>query len=185
MISEDETIDRLLADDNYIEELLTSTHGQRKPLVCINPHLLLKLPTIQARFPNAKLLNMTRHPKDVCLACFSYEHEIDALTVPFLEWLPTVDWITQLQQLWFTHEANRNNPVLQVSFETLVTEPAETIESICAFIGINHFELTADQLTDCTQHQKDIGRWLAFSSDSTPFSNELSSICASLGYLNY
>ena len=185
VISEDETIDRLLSDDNYIQELLANAHGQPKQLVCISPYLLLKLPTIQARFPNAKLLHLTRHPKDVCLGCFSSEHEINALTVPFLEWLPTVDWITQLQEVWFIHEANRNNPVLQVGFERLATEPADTIESICGFIGISHFELTVDQAKDCTQHQKDIGRWLAFSSDSAPFSNELSSICARLGYLNY
>jgi len=132
----------------YKNFLFYVTEKNNKTIPCEQtPRYLFFLNQIFSIFPNAKIINMVRDPRDVLLSqkkkwklrFLGYKN------IPFLESLRA--WSNYhpltISKLWKiaieeAEKYKKDKRVFTIKFEDLIDEPYKTIENVCEFVGIDY-----------------------------------------------
>jgi hypothetical protein len=134
------------------------------------PHNFMYLGIINLLFPGARVIHCTRHPLDTCLSIYfqyfnashAYAYDLEQIGTHYREYERLMAHWRQVLDI----------PMLEVSYEELVTSPEEMIPKLVEFCGLEwdpaclrfyekkRFVNTAsyDQVRQ-PLHPKSIGRW--------------------------
>jgi len=95
-----------------------------------------RLPLIARLFPRAKVLFMTRDPRDVVLSCFRRSFVMNSDTFEFLELDDCARHYVGIMNLVAAAREKLPLNVLAVRYEELVVDFDATVSAICDFIGL-------------------------------------------------
>ena len=100
------------------------------------PSHALYINEINELFPEAKIINVIRNPKDTCLSL------VNASKGWGKHWAPKN--LDKASSMWLSHikavENAKNTKVLNVKYEELVSSPFETINDIFKYIKVSYTE---------------------------------------------
>lgn len=131
----------------YITFLSYETRLHGKSIPCEQtPRYLYYTREILALFPNARVINMVRDPRDVLLSQKNKwkRRFLGGKQIPFFEAIRS--WINYhpytISKLWVaavkTAERFECEPrFISIRFEDLVAEPVKIVQLLCKFIGVN------------------------------------------------
>jgi tetratricopeptide (TPR) repeat protein len=122
------------ASSRTIRNRLRSLSGSSIRSVTKLPGDVWELGLIKILFPKVRIIHMMRRPIDTCWSCFRQNFK----AVPYATDLETLAAAYRGYERVVDHwrEALPQGSMLELSYETLVTEPEATIRSICAFCNI-------------------------------------------------
>lgn len=84
--------------------------------------------------PNARVLHILRDPMDTALSCYSHSFSVDMSFTTDLEQLGHT--ISQQRRIMRHWASVVDLPMLEVSYETLAREPAQTLRGVLDFLGL-------------------------------------------------
>lgn len=136
----------------YKDFLFYETRKLNKEIPCKQtPRYLNYIPEILHIFPNAKIINMVRDPRDVLLSQ-KKKWKIKFLGVNVIPYKEVIrSWINYhaiiISKLWnssintaYRHEKN----ILFVKYEDLLVEPEQTLKKICQYLHITYDPIMLD-----------------------------------------
>ena len=93
------------------------------------------LPRIFSVFPHAKYLHLVRDGRDA-IASLVERGRLLKGGMSLEE--ATYRWVTSVERVWSLQRRLSDNQFLEVRYENLVSEPAETLKKVCKFIGVEY-----------------------------------------------
>ena len=151
----------------------------RKILVDKTSMNILNLELINTLFPDALLLFALRDPRDVCLSCFMQPFGPSALTANFFTWTGTARFYALIMDYWLTIRNSLAMPILELSYERMVTDPEGIFRPVFAAVGLDWSEecsryyqharekvITTPSFDQVTKplYQSSCGRWRNYQS---------------------
>jgi tetratricopeptide (TPR) repeat protein len=124
-----------------------------KRLVDKNPLNILRLPVIRRLFPNAPILLGVRHPCDVILSCYMQQFRAPEFALLCNSPLSLARGYQRTMDFWFGQSEILRPHVLQVRYETLVTEFEREVRDIMQFLSLPW----DDRVLQPAQHAQDKG----------------------------
>jgi tetratricopeptide (TPR) repeat protein len=103
-----------------------------------------RLPLIARLFPDAKILFMTRDPRDVVLSCFRRSFIMNSDTFEFLELEDCARLYAGIMNLVALACEKLPLHILEVRYETLVADFDATVAETCSFVGLRWNETMRD-----------------------------------------
>jgi tetratricopeptide (TPR) repeat protein len=150
--------------------------GQR--LVDKNPLNILRLPVMRRLFPNAPILLAIRHPYDVMLSCFMQHFRAPDFALLCSDMRSLTAGYRRTFDFWYAHVALLSPKVLEVRYETFVTEFPAEVRRIAEFLELPWDAamlepaararakgfISTPSYAQVVQpvHQKAVGRWQAY-----------------------
>ncbi len=134
------------------------------------PSNFLYLPLVLASLPNARILHMRRNPADTCLAIYKqlfadaylYSYDLEELAGHYVRYY-------RLMDTWRERFPDR---FVDVDYESLVSDPEETLRPVLQYIGLSwndacldYFKGPASSSTASAvqvqeaPHSRSVGRW--------------------------
>jgi tetratricopeptide (TPR) repeat protein len=117
---------------SYVEQI--QSHVQGSVIVDKLPMNYLNLGIASLLLPNAKVLYLLRDPLDTAISCFSQSFASSMAFTTDLEHLGRA--IQQERRIMAHWKACCGLPIHVVSYETLVSEPEQTLRGVLAFLGL-------------------------------------------------
>lgn len=108
--------------------------GQR--IVDKNPLNILRLPVIRRVFPNAPILLIVRHPCDVILSCFMQHFRAPDFAMLCSEMPSLTLGYRKTFDFWYDQAALLNPRVLEVRYESFVSEFGVQVRRIAEFLEL-------------------------------------------------
>lgn len=164
--------------DAYVD-LVSNLRLDAAHIVDKLPSNYLYLPLILAALPNARVIHVRRNPLDTCLAIFKqlfadaylYSYDLEELGRHYARY-------RSLMQTWREHFHDR---FFEVDYESLVSQPEETVRSVLQYIGLSwndacleYFDhdpgtttASAHQVREAP-HQRSVGHWQNFAEQLRP-----------------
>ncbi len=93
---------------------------------------------IKLLFPHAKFLFVQRQPADVILSNFMQNFVPNETFVHFHSLESSVDVYDKSMQLWYQIQPHLGQSLLQISYENLITQGQQTLQTICDFLSIEY-----------------------------------------------
>jgi tetratricopeptide (TPR) repeat protein len=142
------------------------------------PLNLLHLAAIERAFPTTRLVMIRRDPRDVVLSLYTQQF-VDNPAMALTNRLDSAaDLFIAGTRLWDTARPKLSVPTIEVRYEDLVTEPAQQVEALGNFLGLDLDRATppvrrligTPSYTDATEplHQRAVGRWRRFEAHLQP-----------------
>lgn len=190
---------RCLARRWYFEHLrrLGSPSSPSMILLDKNPALTGHVHLISRLFPDAKFLFMVRDPRDVCLSAFQTQVTITPFSVNWLDWPETVQHCAGILGHWVALRDRLPNPYLEVRYEDLVADLAQTGRQVMSFLGLD-WEDSQENFADHARskqvysptiydvrqglNQNARGKWKRFSLDYSAGGAPFAALLEQLGY---
>ncbi len=98
------------------------------------PQNFIHLGLINTLFPQAKIIQCLRDPRDIGLSCFfqnfRYEQSYSRNLVTLAE------YYNQYQVLMIHWQDTIDSAMTQVNYESVVAEPEQTLQALCEFLGL-------------------------------------------------
>lgn len=127
--------DLTVAGQQYLSAL--ASHGGGTGVVVVDkmPHNFRNLGAVVQMVPGIKVLHMVRDPLDVCFSCYRQRFQDGMAYTTRLEWLASfyTDY-ARLMAHW--RRVLPPGAMLDVSYRSLVSRPAETLRAVCGFLGV-------------------------------------------------
>jgi len=162
------------------------------------PLHLVRIPTIHALFPDARIIMAERHPCDVVLSCFMSRFQINRATVHF----HTIEDAALLYDLamraWERATELLPLKVHKVRYEELIASPAAEMQALVSFVGANWDDAMLDHQESATRrghiptasyaqvaeplYTRAAGRWRRYSSHLAPVLPLLGPWAEKMGY---
>lgn len=175
------------ASESDIAQLASAYHQQVQPTAGEFLRITDKLPQnflflgwVGLCFPKARILYCVRDPRDTCLSCY-FQHFTHRLAFSY-DLGHTIEYWRAAQQLMEHWMQALPNPILPVSYEALVEDPATMRRQIVSFAGLDWDDACEQQerahrpVTTASQWQvrqpvyrSSRGRWRNYA----PFASEL------------
>jgi hypothetical protein len=116
------------------KERLVRLVGTSSRIVTKLPEDYRELGLIQILFPAVRIIHCTRDPMDTCLSCYMQFFKF----VPYARDLESLAGVYRLYRELMDHwrKVLPDGTVFDVSYETLVDQPEETVRAICDFCGL-------------------------------------------------
>lgn len=124
-----------------------------KRLVDKNPLNILRLPVIRRLFPKAPILLGVRHPCDVILSCFMQQFRAPEFALLCNSPLSLARAYQRTMDFWFRQSAILRPQVLEVRYESLVTDFEREVRGIIEFLSLPW----NDRVLQPAQHARDKG----------------------------
>lgn len=99
---------------------------------------------IQRLFPKARILFALRHPCDVVLSNFMQNYAVNEAFVHFDTIEECCESYDRVMRVWEASEDRLSLQVAYLRYEELIASPAETLEQVCSFLGIEPQETMLD-----------------------------------------
>ena len=107
---------------------------------------------IQRLFPDAPVIFLKRHPLDVCISCYSQAFELQASMAYFLDIQQTAQYYDAVMQVAAPSMEQLGNPLHELRYEDLVTEPEVQLTALLNFLGLESDDTMLDY------RQQDVGK---------------------------
>lgn len=122
---------------NYYLQLVAQRSNGNLPQLFTDklPNNVLYLGQIGLIFPNARIIRMHRDPLDTCVSCYLGEFRNGHDYTYRTDWL--ADAALGYQRIGDRLADMVPNPILDVSYEALVTQPEAEIRRVLDFVGID------------------------------------------------
>lgn len=91
---------------------------------------------INAIFPDARMIFVQRHPRDVCLSCFMQLMVPSLTTVQLLDWERTARFYAQVMEWWHHIRPLMTMPVLEFRYEDAVAAFEGTFRRVFVFLDL-------------------------------------------------
>ena len=117
----------------YVRNLFKKASNGSTRCVTKLPGDVWELGLIKILFPNARIIHMMRHPADTCLSCFmqvfeiAFARDLNKLATEYLAY-------QRIVRHW--HSVLPRGSILDVSYESLVSEPESEVRRISEFLGL-------------------------------------------------
>jgi hypothetical protein len=115
-------------------------------LVDRQPDNIVKLPLITKLFPEAKILVVTRDPRDVILSCYRSHARMDSVNYEFLTLEGVARFFDAAMRLTETFRTTLPLTMLEIPYETLVGSFRNSVLALYRYIGLNHNGIAWDAL---------------------------------------
>jgi hypothetical protein len=123
--------------------------GSKPFLLEKSPPNVVRTRFLQAMFPNSKFIVLRRHPIPVALATRSWSHSTVFSLVRH--------WVV-CHEIWRA-DRPRIRHVMELTYERLVTAPAEALDEILAFLGADPYPFPPPQTADPTVNTYYMETW--------------------------
>lgn len=110
---------------------------------------------INAIFPDARMVFVRRHPRDVCLSCFMQLMVPSLTTVQLLDWERTARFHARVMEWWRHISPLMTMPVLEFRYEDAVSAFEDTFRRVFAFLDLEWDPSVAEF------HERARGRFIA------------------------
>jgi len=194
-----EVNDEQIADAREIYRQAMSQHRQQPQRSLVIDKLPLNLAylfLIYRLFPDAPVIIMQRHPMDACISCYFQAFELQASMAYFLDVQDTVQYYDAVMQVAARSMEQVGNPMHQLSYEDLVSEPGRQLEPLISFLDLPWNDAVVESWQDDAQasdtpsyqqvsqplHSRSIGRWQHYSQQLEPHLPILRPWVEHLGY---
>lgn len=101
-----------------------------------DPRLIEFIPDLLNSFPNCKILHIYRDPRDVLVSKKKAGWSAGRSLISYL--------VASKVQLKDGIDAEKQGQVLSIKYESLITNPKESIENICSYLSLPYDELMLD-----------------------------------------
>ena len=102
---------------------------------------------IHRLFPNARFIFALRHPCDVVLSNFMQMYAANEVFVHFYTLESSATTYAKVMKLWDATESVVPSRLIHyVRYESLISDPSGTMQSVCAFLGVEWQEEITDHL---------------------------------------
>jgi hypothetical protein len=131
-----------------------------------HPLHTVRLPLINKIFPNAKMIFVTRDPRDVVFSCFRRIFNMNASTFQFNTILDAADYYDAVMRAGTTYIDRLPIDVHRIRYEDLVADFAATSRRLCDFLSVpwtadlENFAETARAKGIVTPSSTQVGRGL-------------------------
>ena len=167
------------AREIYRQQLSRYRRAPQRPLVIDKlPLNLAYLFLIYRLFPEAPVIFLQRHPMDVCISCYFQAFELQASMAYFLDIEQTAQYYNAVMQVASLSIGQVGNPIHQMHYEDLVSEPDVQLEALLNFLGLESHASMLDfwrqdggdtsntpsyQQVSNPLHSRSIGKWRRYS----------------------
>jgi hypothetical protein len=117
-----------------------------KVLVDNQPYNAAKLPLIAKLFPDAKILFMTRDPRDVVLSCFRTRFPMNATNYELLTLESTARYFDAVMRLFELFRAKLPLTMLAIPYETLLRDFRNCVIALIRYVGLNPEDIAWDAM---------------------------------------
>lgn len=157
----------------------------------------IDLGIINVIFPDAKVIFVTRDPRDVCLSCFMQLLVPTATTVHLLSWQETANFYAKVMDWWLYIRAQLTLDVIEFCYEDAITEFETTFRRIFAFLDlawepdvINFHQNAAEKFIATPSRSQvsqplystSVNRWRHFEQEFAPVAELLKPYITAFGY---
>jgi hypothetical protein len=126
--------------------------GSKSFLLEKSPPNIVRTRFLQAMFPRSKFILFRRHPVPVALSTRRWTQ------APIFSLVR--HWVV-CQEIWRADRPHVRN-ILDLTYERLVAEPAETLDEICAFLGADPYPYPPPQKPDASVNAHYLATWREF-----------------------
>lgn len=149
-------------------------HAERSLVIDKLPLNLAYLFLIYRLFPEAPVIFLQRHPMDACVSCFCQAFELTASMAYFLDIPQTAGYYDAVMQVATLSMDQVGNPLHQLRYEDLVTEPQGELKRLLGFLGLewnaavlDYWQQGGNDASDTPSYQqvsqalhaRSIGKW--------------------------
>lgn len=135
---EDKYLDQLREQYfRHAEEYVRPQFADVKLLVDKNPMQMIDLPLINALFPQARILNMVRHPLDTILSCYQQTFEINSQMPFFTDWRSCFSHYHNVINSFERYRSRLAVEDYVVRYEDLVVDFDVEVEKIFEFLNFS------------------------------------------------
>jgi len=186
------------ARETYRQELAKHRRQPHRDFVIDKlPLNLAYLFLINRLFPNAPVIFLQRHPMDVCVSCYFQAFELEASMAYFLDIPQTAQYYDAVMQVATLSMEQVSNPLHQLRYEDLVTQPEKQLTALLNFLGIEQHDAMQDyrqsgelktsntpsyQQVSEPLHSRSIGKWQHYSTQLESGFSVLKSWVEHFGY---
>jgi len=130
-----------------------------EPLLVKSPRAILKIPFLQALWPETKFVHIVRDGRDV--VCSWYKgmktYRWGHLLPPSHQDLESLDWISRAAHSWVEALDIVLNDLkevdhIQIKYEELLDDPLREVDKLERYLGWNLDRTFCDKIADSTQH---------------------------------
>lgn len=162
------------------------------------PFNAVRLPFINALFPNAKVVMLLRHPADACLSCYMQKFRLNAGTMYWSTLESTVELYAKVMSTWLGHKAVSGLKVHTLRYEDLVSDMPGQVEKLLAYIGLEWVpeimgyaqrasqrgRISTPSYAQVTEpiNRKAVGRWQGYAKHLAPHMHVLDPYIEEFGY---
>ncbi len=97
---------------------------------------IVDLGLINCVFPDAKVVFVTRDPRDVCLSCFMQLMVPTPTTVQLLTWESTINFYAEVMAWWLYIKNEMSLRFIEFRYEDVVSDFEATYRQVFAFLGL-------------------------------------------------
>lgn len=152
---------------------------------------------ISAIFPDARMVFVQRHPRDVCLSCFMQLMVPSLTTVQLLDWERTARFYAQVMGWWRHIRPLMTMPVLEFRYEDAVSAFEDTFRRVFALLDLQwdpgvaafHERARGRFIASPSRAQvarplyaSSVERWRRYEAEFAPVASILAPIERTLGY---
>jgi len=161
------------------------------------PLNLVDLGLVRRLFPEARVIQVVRDPRDACLSCYMQSFQPNQAMVPFLDLARTARLCRQVMELADHYRSVLGLPWLVVRYEAVVGTPEDTARGLLSFLGLDwdgrvmrHHEAARTRYANTPSYQdvtsplykRAIGRWHNYRQFLAPVLGELQGVLDKYGY---
>lgn len=157
----------------------------------------IDLGLINCIFPDAKVIFVTRDPRDICLSCFMQIMIPTPSTVQLLSWQGTATFYAQIMAWWLCMKQRMSMDFIEFRYEDAIADFEDTYRKIFDFLGLDWDPAVVDfhkhaakkfiaspSFSQVAQplYSSSVARWRHYESEFAPISQILQPFIEEFGY---
>lgn len=181
------------------QRIVRADHPEADGRLIVDKHPLhiVLLPLINKIFPDAKIVQSMRDPRDVVLSCYQQCFGINVATLQFLELESAADYFDAVMDLMLECRKRLKLDLLQVEYRDVVADLEQEAKRMAAFLGLSfepamlRYDETARTRAIASAsarqvinpiYERSVGRWRRYARDLAPVLPLLGKWARRLGY---